>query len=142
MGCGTRGAGQETAVPERLTEGKRKGESRKTGRERWVRNERAGKTTGEHDSVGRYVRGGHGLAGSGSGAAELVDVRVAEEAEADRKEEGRVPPCGDGSGGKVVCDARRAWALRSAVEGSGGGEDSTGRGGKMEPGAGGSPEKR
>ena len=69
MGCGTRGVGQETAVPERLTEGKRKGESRETGRERRVRNERAKKTTGEHDSVGRFVRGGHELAASGSGAA-------------------------------------------------------------------------
>jgi hypothetical protein len=65
------GAGQESAVPERLTdEGKRKGERREAGRERRVRNERAGKTTGEHDSVGRLVGcGGHGLAESGSGAA-------------------------------------------------------------------------
>jgi hypothetical protein len=64
------GVGQESAVPERLTEGKRKGERREAGRERRVRNEIAGKTTGEHDSVGRLVgRGGHGLAGSGSGAA-------------------------------------------------------------------------
>jgi hypothetical protein len=64
------GAGQESAVPERLTKGKRKGERREAGRERRIRNERAGKTTGEHDSVGRLVgRGGHGLAGSGSGAA-------------------------------------------------------------------------
>jgi len=59
-------------------------------------------------------------------------VRVAEEAEADRKMEGRVPPCVDGSGGEAARDVRRAWAWRSAVvKGSGGGEDSTGRGGKM-----------
>jgi hypothetical protein len=49
------GVGQESAVPERLTEGKRKGERREARRERRVRNERAGKTTGEHDSVGRLV---------------------------------------------------------------------------------------
>ena len=65
-----------------------------------------------------------------------MDVRVAEEAEVGRKEEGRVPPCGDGSGGEA---AREAWAWRSAVEGSGGGEDSTGRGGKIGPEAGGVP---
>ncbi len=63
------GAGQEPAVPERLTEGKRKGESREAGRERQARNGRAGKTTGEHDSGRRFGRGGHWLAGSGSGAA-------------------------------------------------------------------------
>ena len=63
------GVGQESAVPERLTEGKRKGERREARRERRVRNERAGKTTGEHDSVGRFGRVGHGLAGSGSGTA-------------------------------------------------------------------------
>jgi hypothetical protein len=68
-GCGMHGAGQESAVPERLTEGKRKGEKIEAGRERRVRNERAGKITGVHDSVGRFGRGGHGLAGSGSGAA-------------------------------------------------------------------------
>jgi hypothetical protein len=39
-----------------------------------------------------------------------VDVHVAEEAEADREEEGRVPPCGDGSGGEAARDVRRAWA--------------------------------
>ncbi len=63
------GAGQESAVPERLTEGKRKGEKREAGRERRVRNGRAGKTTGEHDSVGRFGRVGNWLAGSGSGTA-------------------------------------------------------------------------
>ena len=68
-----------------------------------------------------------------------MDVRVAEEAEVDREEEGRVPPCGDGSGGEAAREVRRAWAWRSAVEGSGGGEDSTGRGGKMGPEAGGVP---
>ena len=39
---------------ERLTEGKRMGAKREAERERRVRNERAGKTTGEHDSVGRF----------------------------------------------------------------------------------------
>ena len=68
-----------------------------------------------------------------------VLVRVAEEAEVGGKDEGRVPPCGDGSVGEAVRDARRAWAWQSAVEGSGGGEDSTGRGGKMGLGAGGVP---
>ena len=63
------GARQETAVPERLTEGKRKGGKREAGRERWVRNGRDGKTTGEHDFAGRFGCGGHGLAGNGSGAA-------------------------------------------------------------------------
>ena len=63
------GAGQETAVPERLTDGKRKGGKREAGQEKWVRNGRAGKTTGEHDFVGRFGCGGHGLAGNGSGAA-------------------------------------------------------------------------
>ena len=62
-----------------------------------------------------------------------VDVRVAEEAEADREVDGRMPPRVDGSGGEAARDVRRAWAWRSAVEGSGGGEDSTGRGGKMGP---------
>ena len=67
-----------------------------------------------------------------------MDVRVAEEAEVDRKMEGRVPPCVDGSGGEAARDVRRARAWRSAVvKGSGGGEDSTGRGGKMGTGAGG-----
>ena len=71
-----------------------------------------------------------------------MDVRVAEGAEADREEEGRVPPYGDGSDGEAARDdVRRAWAWRSAVEGSGGGEDSTGRGGKMRPGAGGVPRR-
>ena len=65
-----------------------------------------------------------------------VDVRVAEEAEVDRKMEGRVPPCVDGSGGEAARDVRRAWAWRSAVEGSGGVEDSKGRGGKMAGGGG------
>ncbi len=54
-----------------------------------------------------------------------MDVRVAEEAEVDPEEEGRVPPCGDGSGGEAAREVRRAWACRSVVEGSGGGEDST-----------------
>ena len=45
--AGDRGVGQESAVPERLTEGKRKGENREAGRERRVCNDRAG----EHDSV-------------------------------------------------------------------------------------------
>jgi hypothetical protein len=75
--------------------------------------------------VGRFGCVGHGL-----------DVRVTEEAEVDRKEEGKVPPCGDGSGGEAAREVRRAWAWRSSVEGSGGGENSTGRGGKMGPGAG------
>ena len=66
-------------------------------------------------------------------------MRVAEEAEVDRKMEGRVPPCVDGSGGEAARDVRRAWAWRSVVEGSGGGEDSTGRGGKMGMGAKGVP---
>ena len=68
------GAGQESAVPERLTEGKRKGERREAGRERRVRNGRAGKTTGEHDSVARSGHVGRGLAGSESGAAEWTCV--------------------------------------------------------------------
>jgi hypothetical protein len=62
-----------------------------------------------------------------------MDVRVAEEAEVDREEDGKVPPCGDGSGGEAAREVRRAWAWRSSPEGSGGGEDSTGRGGKMAP---------
>ena len=70
-----------------------------------------------------------------------MDVRVAEEAEVDREEDGKVPPCGDGSGGEAAREVRRAWAWRSAVEGSGGGEDSTGRGGKMGTGAGGVLER-
>jgi hypothetical protein len=49
--------------------------------------------------------------------------------------EGRVPACVDGTGGEAVREMRRAWAWRSAeVKGSGGGENSTGRGGKMGPG--------
>ncbi len=49
-----------------------------------------------------------------------MDVRLAEEAEVDRKMEGRVPPCVDGSGGEAARDVRRAWAWRSAVvKGSG-----------------------
>jgi hypothetical protein len=63
------GAGQKSAVPQRLTEGKRKGESREAGRERRVGSERAGKRTGEHDSVRRFECGDHGLEGSGSVAA-------------------------------------------------------------------------
>ncbi len=46
----------------------------------------------------------------------MVDVRVAEEAEVDREEEGRVPPCRDGSGGEAAREVRMAWAWRSAVE--------------------------
>ena len=112
------GAGQESAVPERLTEGKRNGAKREAGRERRVRNGRAGKTTGEHNTVGRFGRG---------------------EWELCCGVEGRVPPCGGGSGGETARKVRRAWAWRSVVEGSGGGEDSTGRGGKMGPEAGGFP---
>ena len=48
---------------------------------------------------------------------------VAEEAEVDREEEGRMPPCGDGSDGEAARKVRRVWAWRSAVDGSGGGED-------------------
>ena len=77
--------------------------------------------------------------GSCAGVCCGVDVRVAEEAEVDREEEGRVPPCGDGSGGEAAREVRRAWAWRSAVEGSGGRKDSTGRGRKIGPGAGGVP---
>ena len=67
-----------------------------------------------------------------------VDVRISEEAEADREVDGRVPPRVDGSGGEAARDVRRVGAWRSAVvKGSGGGEDSTGRGGKMGKGAGG-----
>ncbi len=60
---------------------------------------------------------------------------VAEEAEVDREEDGKVPPCGDGSGGEAAREVRRAWEWRSSPEGSGGGEGSTGRGGKMGPAA-------
>ena len=45
----------------------------------------------------------------------MVDVRVAEEAEVDRKMESRVPPCVDGSGGEAARDVRRVGAWRSAV---------------------------
>ena len=31
-----------------------------------------------------------------------MDVRVAEEAEVDREEDGKVPPCGDGLGGEAA----------------------------------------
>ena len=68
-----------------------------------------------------------------------MDVRVAKEAEADREVDGRVPPCVDGTGGEAARDVRRAWTWQSAVEGSGGVEDSTGRGGKMRPGTRGVP---
>ena len=50
----------------------------------------------------------------------MVVMHVAEEAEVDREEEGREPPCGGGSGGEAARDVRRAWAWRSVVEGSGG----------------------
>ena len=100
------GAGQESAVPVRLTEGKRKGEKREAGRKRRVRYERAGKTTGEHDSVERFGRGS--WAGGKGERCCGVDVRVAEEAEVDREEEGRVPPCGGGSGGEAAREVRRA----------------------------------
>jgi hypothetical protein len=83
------GAGQESAVPERLTKGKRKGEKKEAGRKRRVRYERAGKTTGEHDSVERFGRGS--WAGGKGERCCGVDVRVAEEAEVDREEEGKVP---------------------------------------------------
>ena len=36
-----------------------------------------------------------------------MDVRVAEEAEVDREEKGKVPPCGDGSGGEAAREVRR-----------------------------------
>jgi hypothetical protein len=39
---------------ERLAEGKRMGAKREAEQERRVRNERAGKTAGERDSVGRF----------------------------------------------------------------------------------------
>ncbi len=60
-----------------------------------------------------------------------MDLRVAEEAEVDWEEDGKVPPCGDGSGGEAAREVRRAWAWRSSPEGSGGGKGSTGRGGKI-----------
>ncbi len=46
-------------------------------------------------------------------------MRVAEEAEVDREEDGKVPPCGDGSGGEAAREVRMAWAWRSSPEGSG-----------------------
>ena len=49
-GWRSRGAGKT----ERLAEGKRMGAKREAERERRVRNERAGKTAGERDSVGRF----------------------------------------------------------------------------------------
>ena len=64
-----------------------------------------------------------------------MDVRVAEEAEVDREEDSKVPPCGDGLGGEAAREVRRALAWRCSPEGSGGGEGSTGRGGKMGPAA-------
>jgi hypothetical protein len=75
----------------------------------------------------------------GSGAWVMGWRGVGAVPEVDREEEGKVPPCGDESGGEATREVRRAWAWRSAVEGSGGGEDSTGRGGKMGPGAEGVP---
>ena len=72
-----------------------------------------------------------------------MDVRVAEEAEVDWEEEDKVPTCGDGSGGEAAREVRRAWAWRISPKGSGVGEGSTGRGGKMGPEAlGGSLEER
>jgi hypothetical protein len=62
-----------------------------------------------------------------------VGVRAVEEAEGGLEEACRELPCGDRSDGEVVREARRAWAKRSSPEGSGGGEGSTGRGGKMGP---------
>ena len=47
-----------------------------------------------------------------------MDVRVAEEAEVDREEDGKVPPGGDGLSGEAVREVRRAWAWRSSPEGS------------------------
>jgi hypothetical protein len=124
-------------VPERLTEGKRKGAKREAG----------GRDGSVMVEPGRQP--GSTILWEGSGAWSWaggewerccgVDVRVAEEAEVDREEEGRVPPCGGGSGGEAAREVRRAWAWRSVMEGSGGGEDSTGRGGKMGPEAGGVP---
>ena len=48
-----------------------------------------------------------------------MDMRVAEEAEVDREEDSKVPPCGDGLGGEAAREVRRAWAWRSSPEGSG-----------------------
>ena len=62
-----------------------------------------------------------------------MGVRAVEEAEGGLEEACRELPCGDRSDGEVVREARRAWAKRSSPEGSGGGEGSTGRGGKMGP---------
>jgi hypothetical protein len=109
-------AGQESAVPERLTKGKRMGEKRESREDN-----RGARFCGK-------VRARGSWAGGEWERCCKVDVRIAEEAEVDREEEGKVP---DGSGGEAAREVRRAWAWRSAVEGSGGGEDSTGRGGKM-----------
>ncbi len=74
-----------------------------------------------------------------SGAAGWTCVEPKRPRSTGKRKAARVPPCGDVSGGEAAREVRRAWAWRSAVEGSGGGEDSTGRGGKMGPGAGGVP---
>ena len=48
-----------------------------------------------------------------------MGVRAVEEAEGGLEEACRELPCGDGSDGGVVREARRAWAKRSSSEGSG-----------------------
>jgi hypothetical protein len=45
-----------------------------------------------------------------------VDVRVAEEAEVDREEEGRMPPCGDGSDGEAARGRGEARWKEAGVE--------------------------
>ena len=51
-----------------------------------------------------------------------MDVRgVAEEAEVDREEDGKVPPCGDGLGGEVAREVhRRAAGVEKARREEGG----------------------
>ena len=88
--------------------------------------------------------GGHGLAGEGAVLRASL-MCVAEEAEIDWEEEGRVPPCGDGSGNEVAREVRRAWAWRSTTAESSRGVESLmgSQGKKVGAGSpGGSPGKK
>ena len=49
-----------------------------------------------------------------------MGVRAVEEAEGGLEEACRELPCGDGSDGEVVREARRAWAKPSSPEGKNG----------------------
>ena len=127
-GTGERGQSRRTGEVERW--GYKR--AREVGYGRRAHSERARKTAGRNDFDEGNESGVHREAGRENGAPGWACVQ-SNRPKGGLEEARRELPCGDGSNGEVVHEARRAWARQSSPVGSEGGEGSTGRGGKMGP---------